>query len=128
MQTKRQRRVAEQIQEILSELIQFEADDPRLDGVTIMDVEIDRELMYATVYVNALRGEEVREEVMTALSAAQGFLRSELGKRVRLQHTPELRFKWDESLSYADRIDSLLDSLEIPPEDRDTDAPDKSAE
>lgn len=117
MPSKRQLRVAEQIREVLSELLQFEVEDPRLSGVTVMDVTIDRELMYATVYVNALGGEDVRDEVMTALGSAAGFLRRELGKQIRIQHTPELRFYWDETLAHADRIETLLDSLDIPPDE-----------
>jgi ribosome-binding factor A len=109
--TKRQRRVAEQIHEVLAELIQFEAEDPRLDGVTVMDVTIDRELMVATIYVNSLKGEEAQHEVMDGLSKAAGFLRRELGRRIRLQNTPELRFAWDEALEAAAKIDALIASL-----------------
>jgi ribosome-binding factor A len=123
MPSKRQLRVAEQIREILSELLQFEASDPRLSGVTVMEVTVDRELMYATVYVHALGGEDARDEVMAALDSAQGFLRRELGGRMYIQHTPELRFHWDETLSHAERIEDLLDSLDIPPGD-ETDRPD----
>jgi|YNPNPStandDraft_1061719.scaffolds.fasta_scaffold28885_3 ribosome-binding factor A len=115
MSTKKQQRVAEQIQEILSRLIQLEVRDPRLQGLTIMDVEIDRELMYATVYVNSLLGEEMRGEVMKGLQAATGFLRRELAAQVHLRHTPELRFRWDETLSRAEHIEKILDSLDIPP-------------
>lgn len=111
MPTQRQRRVADQIREILAELIQFEVGDPRLAGVTVMDVTIDRELMVATIYVNALGGEEAQQDVMTGLSKAAGFLRRELGRRVRLQHTPELRFKWDETLEAAAKIDALIRAL-----------------
>jgi ribosome-binding factor A len=115
MPSKRQRRVADQLREIISELLQFEAQDPRLEGVTVMDVTIDRELEVAKVYVNSLRGEEARHEVVSALDSASGFLRRELGKRIRLQSTPELRFQWDESLSEADKIEALLKSIHIPP-------------
>ena len=125
MQSKRQRRVADQVREILSELLTFEVQDPRLSGLTVMDVEIDRELMYADVYVSSLDGDEVREQVMTGLDSARGYLRRELGNQLRLQHTPELRFKWDESLSYGDHIESLLSSLDIPPTD-DPDGNDNS--
>jgi ribosome-binding factor A len=88
-----------------------------------MDVTIDRELMYADVYVSSLQGEDARTEVMQALDSAQGYLRRELGRRVRLQRTPELRFAWDESLAYGERIESLLDSL-LPsnPSDHDDDS------
>jgi ribosome-binding factor A len=117
MDSKRQRRVAEQIHETLSELLQFEVHDPRLTDVTVMEVRVDRELMYATVYVAAMGGDEERDEVLDGLGSAAGFLRRELSRRVRLQHTPELRFEWDETLARAEHIDDLLDSLDIPPED-----------
>lgn len=126
MQTKRQKRVGDQIREILSELLTFEAQDPRLAGVTVMDVDIDRELMYANVYVTALGSDDERTEVLTALGSAAGFLRRELGRRMRIQHTPELRFHWDESLAYGDRIDKLLNSLNSP--DSDGDSVDDSTE
>lgn len=111
MTSKRQKRVAQQILETLSELIQFEARDPRLAGVTVMDVEIDRELRYATIYIYSMAGEDDKDDVMDGVAAASGFLRRELGERIRLQHTPELRFVWDETPSRATKIDSLLDSL-----------------
>jgi ribosome-binding factor A len=115
MTSKRQKRVAEQIREVLSELFTFEVDDPRLSGLTVMEVQIDRELMYADVFVSSLDGDEVRDEVMEGLESASGFLRRELGSRVRLQRTPELRFQWDETLAYGEQIDRVLDSLTIPP-------------
>lgn len=127
MPTQRQRRVADQVREILAELIQFEAEDPRLAGVTVMDVTIDRELMVATIYVNALGGEEAQQDVMAGLNKAAGFLRRELGRRVRLQHTPELRFKWDETLETAAKIDALIRALheaEATQEAEETDEPD----
>jgi ribosome-binding factor A len=111
MANKRQKRVADQVREVLSELISLEARDPRLAGVTIMDVTIDRELMYADVYVSSLDGEDARTDVMQALDSAHGYLRRELGRRVRLQRTPELRFAWDESIAYGEHIETLLDSL-----------------
>lgn len=114
--TKKQLRAAEQVQEILSELVQFEVADPRLQTVTIMDVHIDRELMYADVYVNAMDGEEAREEVMAGLEKAAGFLRYNLGKRANMRQVPELRFKWDETLERARQISELIESLDIPTE------------
>jgi ribosome-binding factor A len=115
MRSKKQGRVAELIQQTLSDILQFEASDPRLGGVTIVDVNIDRELMYATIYVTALGGEDDREEVIAGLESATGFLRRELARRVELRHVPELRFKWDETIAYAAHIDALLDSLDLPP-------------
>jgi len=117
MITKRQRRVADQLREIISEVIRFEVEDPRLDGLTVMDVTVDRELEVAKVFVNSLKGEAAREEVMGGLSKAAGFVRRELGKRIHLQNTPELRFFWDETLSEAEKIDALLKTIDIPPAD-----------
>lgn len=125
MITKRQRRVADQLREIISEVIRFEVEDPRLGGLTIMDVTVDREMEVAKVYVNSLKGENARDEVMTSLGKAAGFLRRELGKRIHLQNTPELRFFWDETLSEADKIDMLLKSINVPPADDSPGNPDE---
>lgn len=121
MPSKKQGRIAERIQEILSLLLQFEVKDPRLQDVTVVEVDIDRELMYATVYVSAFGGEEERDEVMDGLEKANGFLRREVGERLALRRVPELRFEWDETAEQAARIEALLDSLDIPaPDDEET--------
>ncbi len=128
--TKSQGRVAERIQIILSELLQTEVKDPRLDDVTVLDVEIDREFMVATIYVSALGGEDERDEVMQGLASASGFLRREVAARMRLRRAPELRFVWDETAARAARIESILDSLNIPPAPEEAqeadDAPDRA--
>src|SRR5690606_26256607 len=84
--------------------------------------ELDPELMFAKVYVNALGEEERQPEVMLALSHAKGFLRREVAKRVRLRKAPELIFKWDESLQRGERIDALLANLDIPREEAPAEA------
>lgn len=114
MGSKRQRRVAEQIHEILSELLTYQVADPRLQALTIMDVQIDRELMYATVSIFATLDEgESIQDTMQAVQHASGFLRRELAAQMRLQRTPELRFKWDDNIEYVDRINNLIDSLHV---------------
>lgn len=115
MTIKRQRRVAERMRVILSETIQFDVDDPRLAGVTVVDVTIDRELQYADVYVHALGDEDSSTEVMEGLQSAAGFLRRAVGEKLQIRHVPELRFHWDKTLAHAERIHDLLDSLDIPP-------------
>jgi ribosome-binding factor A len=114
MTTPRQRRIADAIQLELSQLLLIEANDPRLDGVTVTEVAIDRELQYADVYVNALGDEERRDEVLGALERATGFIRHRLSKSLDLRKVPELRFEWDTAFEHAARIDELLDSLDIP--------------
>ncbi len=110
----KQDRMAERIQQILSELFLREVSDPALDGVTITEVQLDPELMHAAVYVNALGDESRRDEVMAGLRRATGFLRREVGKRVRLRRTPELHFRWDTTLEQGERLNQLLDTLNIP--------------
>jgi ribosome-binding factor A len=128
--TVKQERMNERIQAILSELLLLEVKDPRLSGVTITEVQLDRELQFARVYVNALGEEGRKDEVMAGLESAKGFLRREVGARVRLRRTPELRFEWDKTLAYSDRVHALLNALDIPPaeeeeaEDADTDIDD----
>lgn len=111
----KQERVSGRIRKILSTLIVREVADPRLQGITITDVEIDAELMYAKVFVNAL-GEEDREaEIMLALEHAKGFLRRQVAHRLSLRRAPQLTFKWDASLQRGERINKLLAELDIPP-------------
>ena len=118
----RQERTAEQIQFILSELFLREVSDPRLIGVTVTQVLIDRELQHANIYVNALGDEERETEVMGGLASATGFLRGQLAQRLDLRAAPVLRFHWDPRLRYAEEVNDLLDSLDIPPAS-DGDAP-----
>jgi ribosome-binding factor A len=112
----RQRRTAEQIRLILSDLFLRHLRDPRLQGLTVTDVNIDRELQYADVFVNAMGDESRQSEVMASLEKASGFLRRELSARMRLRSVPQLKFRWDPRLAHAEEIDQLLDDLEIPPE------------
>ena len=111
----RQERTAEQIQVILSELFLREVSDPRLAGVTITQVLIDRELQHANIYVNALGDDEREQEVMDGLEHASGFLRSQIAQRLPLRSAPFVHFHWDPRLRYVDEVNSLLDSLDIRP-------------
>ncbi len=111
----RQERTAEQIQLILSELFLREVSDPRLAGVTFTQVLIDRELQHANIYVNALGDDEREAEVMAGLESASGFLRSQIAQRLPLRSAPFIHFHWDPRLRYVDEVNSLLDSLDIPP-------------
>ncbi len=113
----KQQRVAEQLRITLSELLLSEVNDPRVQGVTITEVDIDRELMHVDIKVNALGEEERAAEVMAGLNSAHSFLRRELGQRLRLRKIPQLHFHWDYSLQQALEIENLLDQLDIPPAD-----------
>jgi ribosome-binding factor A len=107
----RVRRIAERIRSDLAEVLLRSASDPRLEGVTVTDVEVDRELAYATIYVTAVQGEGRREDVLQGLKHASGFLRTSLARRIPLRAFPQLRFRWDESLEQGSRIDALLKAV-----------------
>jgi ribosome-binding factor A len=107
----RQERTAEQILMILSDLLNREVSDPRLQDLTVTRVGVDRELQVADVYLNALGDESREAEVFTALDKAGGFLRYELAQRMSVRTVPELRFHWDPTLAYADEVDQILREL-----------------
>ena len=110
----KQARMSDRIHQILSALLQREVSDPRLRDVSVTEVKLDPELMYAKVYVIAL-GDTTREaEVMGGFRRANGFLRREVGKRIRLRHVPELHFQWDHTLEKAERINQIISKLDIP--------------
>ncbi|MEO8395254.1 MAG: 30S ribosome-binding factor RbfA [Chloroflexota bacterium] len=113
----KQERTSGQIRKILSQLILREVADPRLVSITVTEVELDPELQFAKVYVNALGEEEREPEVMFALEHAKGFLRREVAKRVHLRKAPELQFRWDARLERSEKINALLATLDIPPAD-----------
>lgn len=110
----RQQRTADQIQLILSELFIRHLHDPRLHDLTITEVKIDREFQHATVYISALGDESRQREVLVALRKAGGFLRHELAGRLHMKSVPELHFHWDLSLAISERVNKILDHLEIP--------------
>ncbi len=110
----KRKRMSERIHQILSQLLLTEIADPRLQDITVTEVSLDPELMVAKVYVSAMGDENREGEVMAGLRRAGGYLRREVGQRVRLRHTPELHFKWDSTLAQADRINAIISSLDIP--------------
>lgn len=129
----RSQRIADRIREELSELLIQEISDPRLEGISITDARVDRELAYADVYVSALEGAERSKEILEGLNHAQGFLRHALAERVDLRTFPRLRFHWDATYERAERIESLIASLHQPsaseqlPETQDTEDKEQDA-
>jgi ribosome-binding factor A len=107
----RSQRIADRIREELSEMLIFDVNDPRLVGVSITDVTVDRELAYAEVYVSSLGGSESAPEVLAGFEHASGYLRSELTHRVDLRLFPQLRFHWDPTPERAENIEKLLDMI-----------------
>lgn len=130
---KRTDRVADQLQKELAVLIQREVKDPRLGMVTVSGVTVSRDLGYADIYVTLL-GEQDPERIkenLQVLKRAAGFLRSQIAKRIKLRHVPELRFHFDESVVRGQQLSSLIDeavSTDRARQDQDDESADESGE
>lgn len=106
----RTRRVADQIQRELAELLLREVSDPRLQGVTVSGVEVSKDLAHARVFVHPSRDADA-EDIVTALNHAASYLRRGLAGRLKLRVLPRLRFIHDPSLDTGERLDALLHEL-----------------
>lgn len=107
----RSNRVAEQMKKELGDILVRKIKDPRVGFVTVTDVDVTGDLQEATVYITSLGNAREKEETLKALEKASGFIRSEIGSRIRLRRTPEIKFAFDSSIEYGNKIDELLRSL-----------------
>jgi ribosome-binding factor A len=107
----RAQRIADRMQEELSEILLWQISDPRLAGISVTEVKVDRELAYADIYVSALEGNQRAKDILAGLEHAQGYLRHELSQRIELRSFPRLRFRWDATFERADRIERIIASL-----------------
>lgn len=105
----RTRRVGEQIQRELAELIREEVKDPRLGMVTILGVQVSRDLSHAKVFVSVLGDHDQVAESLRILKRVAGFLRHALGQRMVIRTVPQLQFVHDESVERGSRLSSLID-------------------
>ncbi len=109
--SKRADRVADQVRMEVADILMRRAKDPRLDAVTVTDVEMTSDLRLARVYVTTLQGPQDEGGTMASLEHAAGFIRAELGRRLNLRYTPELSFHKDVSGPRGDRILRLLSGV-----------------
>ena len=86
--------------------------DPRIGLVTITRVSLTDDLRLAKVYFSVIGGEDDRQRNLEGLNSARGFIKREVGRRIRLRHVPEIVFNYDPSLDYADHIDRLMRELD----------------
>jgi ribosome-binding factor A len=117
---RRSERLAQEIREEVARMIATELKDPRLGFVTVVRVELAPDIGYARVYVGVLGSAEEREKSLVALRSAAGFVRRELGRRLRIHHAPEIDFRYDKGLDATDRVARLLQEdaeRERPPAD-----------
>lgn len=116
----RLKRIQDQIQRVITMILETKVNDPRVEGAYVTDVSVDRELDYANIYVSSLAGKEQADEILEGLRNAGGFIRYTLSQEVQLRVMPKLRFYWDETPDRADRIESLLTQLREEREASDT--------
>lgn len=107
----RSRRIEDQIQRILSDLIRTEVRDPRLSNAIITAVRVSKDLSVAWVYYTVLQASGPTENLDDAFASALGFIRSRLAKDLTVRRVPELRFELDETQENARAMDELLDSV-----------------
>jgi ribosome-binding factor A len=111
MPTHRSERVSGEVADVLAELLRQGLRDPRVTPITLTSVKVSPDLGVAHVNFIPLGGEGQPAEILAGLRSATGFLRRELGHRLRLRHVPELRFHLDDKLDKAFQVTRLLDEL-----------------
>lgn len=124
----RKGRLGEEIKKIIGDLLLNGLRDPRLRGriVSVTDVEVSEDGSYATAYLSVLGGspsseteQAVKDEVLDAMKKASGFIRRDIGSKIKIRHVPELSFRIDESMEYGRRMSRILDSLDIPSDEEE---------
>ncbi len=111
------RRVDEALRAVLSDAIGSQLQDPRVGFVTVTGVKTSPDLRHARVYVSVLGDEAAREASLEGLRSAHGFLQARLAGELRLKHTPNLTFEYDESVARGMKITQLIE--EVSPQDAD---------
>jgi len=105
-------RVNSIIRQEISELLQRQVKDPRLGNlVAVTSVSTSPDLRYAKIFVSRIGSEEEKQETLSVLTGASGFFRSELAKRLRFRHIPELSFQWDDSIERGDHLLQLINKV-----------------
>ncbi|AFK86833.1 30S ribosome-binding factor RbfA [Thermoanaerobacterium saccharolyticum] len=106
-------RLSEEIKKEVSQMIFEEIKDPRISSMTsITDIEVSKDLRYAKIYISVYGNDDEKKNTIEGLKSATGFIRHELGKRIKLRYTPELIFELDNSIEYGAHISKILRDLD----------------
>lgn len=127
MPGRRPERLAEQIKEEVSLIIAGEVEDPRVGSVTVTEAKLSPDLRHAKVYVSVIGSENEVKGSLAALRHASGFIRAQLGGVLRMRHTPELHFAYDDAESRAARIEELLSQEAAAARERDQGSSDRDS-
>lgn len=105
-------RVNSLIRQEISELLQRQVKDPRLSNlIMVTEVSTSADLKHAKVYVSRVGSKEEKEETLSVLISASGFLRREMAHHLKLRYVPELTFQWDDSIERGDHLLQLIDNI-----------------
>jgi len=105
-------RISEEVKREISNIIQGELKDPRLpEFVSVTSVNVTRDLRYAKVYISILGNDEEKKAALQGLKNAAGFIRREIGQRIKLRYTPELQFELDNSIEHGIYISKLINDV-----------------
>ena len=105
-------KLQELIKQEMSKMLLREIKDPRIGFVTVTDVEMTGDLREAKIFVSIMGDDEQVKESMKGLQSALGFIRREIGKRIKIRFTPEISFALDTSLDYSEHIQKILLDIE----------------
>jgi ribosome-binding factor A len=111
-------KIQELIKQEVSTMILRELKDPRIGFATITRVEVSGDLRHAKLFVSIMGSEEQKSQTWEGLKSSLGFIRSELGKRIRLRYTPEITMQLDTTLDHSVKIQELLDKVKKGEEQR----------
>ncbi len=109
--TRRLERLVEEIRIEVAKIIAADLKDPRIGFVTVTRAELTSDLAHARIFVGILGSDAQRSKTLAGLKQASGFIRRELGRRLRIRQTPDVQFRYDEGLDAADRVAQLLDEV-----------------
>jgi ribosome-binding factor A len=107
----RRERVAEEMREQIAQLVARQLKDPRIGFVTVTRVEVTADFAHAKVFVSVLGDEKQRRDSLAGLERAAGFVRREVGRRMRMRVLPEIHFVYDKGVDATDRVARLLDEV-----------------
>lgn len=111
MRYSRAERVKQALKEEISKILEYELKDPRVGMVTITRVELTNDLRHAKVYFSVIGDENKKEQTRKGIENATGFVKKLIGQRIRLKFLPEITFKYDDSIEYAQHISEVLDKI-----------------
>ena len=111
MRYSRSERVKQTLKEEISKILEYELKDPRIGMVTVTRVELTNDLRHAKVYFSVMGDDNKKEQARKGVESATGFVKKLIGQRIRLKFLPEITFKYDDSIEYAQHISEVLEKI-----------------